>query len=799
MDKKTLEEIVKRKSALCSTVYFLSEVGYDTDFFDGERAKTAYENILTFMANDPELEGIVLDGVLTRLDRPEILSSDLTYWDKTEEECMKATNDIPNREQYRFMRDGQFRKLDERLGELRERVTPDKDIYLSIETDDLQFTVSAMLNELLLHKQNTIDMKIEELKETKSSKRDEVTAFKKSIKTYEGKIRKSTKPTSNEVIELKNEVKKLKARIKTRQGQVHKLDENIQKHSDKKKLYREKKVRPAHQNITKMFMEELYSEYEAICQKHDIKLVKKQGILQIGNLTIDYAHSRHSTWTPMKRRDSALLSSTHGKMTEYQSSVLQELKEAATRGVDAIVESGHSGNGYKQLQKTKDIPAETNFENQSSFDPEIGDNYITPVIVLPFEDQVAISEFMSGEEPIRLSGGKPINTRKHAVFDRMKNGGVSGLTFIRKNEEGILGTGWVQYHSFVDGSLLNEPDEYYASTATSDEHVGSPEENWTVRNGIWVIHEKTLEEPSVFRGKPLYTKGFISGGDTSEANSRRWQHRNHHKVNPQKVMDEVMRQASKIDTNNPEDVKKLALQAASYARSGSVENMAINLDWTADYYEGFLNPTIRSSKLKHAFIATTGNHADGVLVDLGLREADFFRQRLKGRNMPVYQVGEPLNEEVERARVFLGGYSNARVINIKNYGVDTDGNPMFGPINLLLQHDPKGSGFGGLIGAGRSVEADVALAGHTHENWVKCYPIANNKFRIAYRMATLQGVSPTEKYYAKSVPRTQAGHRMVMPQPGFFYEEALPASYLRKKGQEDLDMKVKGVIENNKK
>ena len=48
----------------------------------------------------------------------------------------------------------------------------------------------------------------------------------------------------------------------------------------------------------------------------------------------------------------------------------------------------------------------------------------------------------------------------------------------------------------------------------------------------------------------------------------------------------------------------------------------------------------------------------------------------------------------------------------------------------------------------------------------------------------MQGVTPTEKYYAASVPRTQAGHRMIMPMAGQYYEETLPAKYLKAKGEE---------------
>lgn len=74
----------------------------------------------------------------------------------------------------------------------------------------------------------------------------------------------------------------------------------------------------------------------------------------------------------------------------------------------------------------------------------------------------------------------------------------------------------------------------------------------------------------------------------------------------------------------------------------------------------------------------------------------------------------------------------------------------------------------------------MALAGHTHETYVKTFNVGLNNFGIAYRLATLQGTTPTEKYYAASPPRTQAGHLFTMPTPRHFYEKTLPAPYLEK-------------------
>ena len=82
-----------------SRVYILSEVGFDTDFFNEQ----AFDNLLEFIRRDKHITGILLDGALTRLDRPEILNELLSYWNKTETECDDASLNIPYHKQYQHM------------------------------------------------------------------------------------------------------------------------------------------------------------------------------------------------------------------------------------------------------------------------------------------------------------------------------------------------------------------------------------------------------------------------------------------------------------------------------------------------------------------------------------------------------------------------------------------------------------------------------------------------------------------------------------------------------------------------
>ena len=110
--EKTLEERVGE-----TRVYVLSEVGYDTVFFN----PAAYDTLLDFMSQDQNLSGIVIDGAVTRLDRPEYLNDKLSYWTNSEEECFEETDKISNRRQYKHMMEVQLQILEERLKEAVDR------------------------------------------------------------------------------------------------------------------------------------------------------------------------------------------------------------------------------------------------------------------------------------------------------------------------------------------------------------------------------------------------------------------------------------------------------------------------------------------------------------------------------------------------------------------------------------------------------------------------------------------------------------------------------------------------------
>ncbi|HII71200.1 TPA: hypothetical protein HA265_00415 [Candidatus Woesearchaeota archaeon] len=572
----------------------------------------------------------------------------------------------------------------------------------------------------------------------------------------------------------------LKRRLDSRIRKIQSIDGELTDLYEEKKIYREKKVRPGHQLFTRQFIDELYQRYQDVCDRVGVEFVRSRSVLDFDGLVIDYAHSRHSTWNPVRSRDSQIIKSIHGKLDSFA-------------GIDVLLESGHFGIGYKQLQKMRDSPSETNFKNQSSYDSDTDDSHLTVVLALPFEDQASIGAYAKGRKSARMSGGKPMNTRKIAAMDRFNNDGVSGLTILTKDPDGV-GTEWIQYGNFVDGSALAQPEQYALVYATSDEHIAAPESNPLVLDGSVALYRRLLEGDAEFRGRPARAVGFMNGGDVAEANSKKWDHRYHHKRNPHDVLQENIRLLKDFRPESVDDVIALAMKMTDDAMGGSVESMKVVLDWVADYYDRYLDPTLESSSLRWAHVSTTGNHADAILRDVGLKEYDFFLQRLKARGIGAYEVGVPdyfhkhasQKGRLDDARVFLGGYSNARVLQIPDYGLDTDGNAVFGPLNIVLQHDPKGSDMIGVIGSGRNAGADVSLAGHTHDNRLKLYRTENNCFGVAYKLATLQGVSPTEKYYAGSVPRTQASQCLCMPMRGDFSEKAIPVRRLREEGMKAL-------------
>jgi hypothetical protein len=467
------------------------------------------------------------------------------------------------------------------------------------------------------------------------------------------------------------------------------------------------------------------------------------------------------------------------------------------------VESGHHGVGGKVFQKISRNSSEMNFVN-NKFDPDTNAEYITLMSVLPFEDQEELGKYMSGREPIRMSGGKPMGTRKIAAIDRLKNGGVSGLSIIAKDKNGLMSTGWIQYKAFKDGSaLLNFPVSNVMPSilVTSDHHIGSKQENTAALKGLIRLYIKGLvASTGIFLlGQKIKLFGNVEAGDVVEANSAgKWDHRRESDRPRLDGTEYIIKMLSKLDINNKskEEVKeeifnKVIKNIDNFSRQGSNESMGVLLSWVADYCMEFISPALKESNLQYVHVSVAGNHSAGVLYKLDIGEMAYLAERLKALNIPFAESGG--DGDTKQPRVFLGGFDIARVAFIENYGVGVDGANIFGPIRFLVQHDPKSRGSDGMVGAGKSANAGVTVAGHTHENKTCVYNTGYNTFSVAYRVSCTQGVDPTQMYYT-SVPRTSAGHIVCMPQKGIFFEITIPIEFLQELGREKIREEIKNKL-----
>ena len=243
-----------------------------------------------------------------------------------------------------------------------------------------------------------------------------------------------------------------------------------------------------------------------------------------------------------------------------------------------------------------------NFQNQGRYDPQGGSGLISILLAMPFENQDVLKNIMKGEYPGRFAFSTPRATRGHASKDRFKNGSVSGLTFLRRTKEGVLGVGEIEYDAFKSGKILDESKELYAVFVTSDEHLASPEEDRIAQLGAQSIYKERTKNPDTLRGKKLHTSGYMSGGDTAEANKQpRWPDSYFKRISPEKIFEENLSLFG-VDPHTA-DISVLVdkqLALISQSMQGSVEMLPDILDQVAAYYDGFFTATMETSKLLHA-------------------------------------------------------------------------------------------------------------------------------------------------------------------------------------------------------
>ena len=126
-------------------VCFVSEVGFGTEFF----TEAAWDNLIKFINLNPDIKVVVVDGAMSRMNRPEFLNEFLTYWKKTREEAEEINEKIPNNEQYQILLRKMMELVKERMGELRKKC-PQVKVVLCECTDAMQHSFTFTLNYLLL-------------------------------------------------------------------------------------------------------------------------------------------------------------------------------------------------------------------------------------------------------------------------------------------------------------------------------------------------------------------------------------------------------------------------------------------------------------------------------------------------------------------------------------------------------------------------------------------------------------------------------------------------------------------------
>lgn len=774
-------EVLKTSIKGIPGVIFISEAGFDSEFHTQE----AWDNLLAFIAGNPDIKVVVVDGAVSRLDRPEYLSAEklLTYWNTSKEDAEKISEEIKNHEQYATMVQTQLQILEERLAELRKKC-PTVKMVLMADSDNASFSFTAMMNELMLIKQQTIFEKIQ--------------AFGASISGLKSKCRNlkarlTAKLSPSKAAKLEKSLKSAESNIGTERARKETLQEE-------QKLYRVKKVRPMHQVMTRELMETTYDSYRKLCSKLGINFVASHLLMVLEGeecLIIDYTHSRHYTWSALKNGGKKWFQGMHGKMARYL-----EIMRKATGGknVDAVVQS-HHGSGFKRTQRTRYQPDSLNFSDINRFDSKVTEEYLTFVGLPTFEDQRKVAAFLHGQRPDRLGvAGKPMGSRNNPAVDRYRNGGKTGVTVLTKNKLGLC-TQFISYDNFASSAILASRENYSAVAISSDEHIGHPAEDPLARLGFLVLYQQLLTNGMLFRGKSLRACGYINAGDLGEANSESWKHRPDHRLSADRALQKAFELCA-VKQENQEEMLKKVMDAATFAMSGLVENMGDMMEAVAEYLVPFLTLGLEHSDLKYVLCAVPGNHAANILSRHGLKELFAFEQRVKQMGVGIFEAGrsgESDNNDDPNVRVALGGYEVSLAINLQKYGLSKNGKPIFGPLNLFVAHDPKGENETGLVGALRNSNADLAIAGHTHEEWIELSNTEDNSWSVALRVPTLQKTTATEVKYANTPPRTSGALIIVMPQPGDFSEIFIDINTLRRLGMEDIKQRLFAASEKPKK
>ena len=779
----TLPQLIKERVKGFPQLVYLSEVGFDSEFC----TQVAWENFIKLVQQNPDINTVLLDGTLSRLNRPEFLTDEelFTYWYKSIEEAEEISKQIPNYEQFTTMAKIQLKILERHLVALK-TARPDLQILLSTDSDATQFSFTYRLNEILVSKQRSLTEQIEKANSIIKKKKKLCTKAKSTLGALKRAEKSANKENAKVMSKIANSMTQQLDKLKAAEDDITTQRVVIETANTKLQLFRDSKIRPMHQALTRKLTKKIYENLECVCKRTKVKLVPGPTIIMINDMIIDYSHSRHFTWGVIKANDKNLLAGLVGTIPEYQKKVMRITGGHKTD----IILQGHHGTGWTHVQRSHYQTDSLNFNDISRLDSSTTEEYLHFIVAPTFEDQVKVAEFLNTKRPDRMGpSGKAISTRNNPAVDRYRNGGVAGIVVMSKNELGI-GKQSIAYQKFLDGSVLKQPEKYHAIMASSDEHMFHSAEDPLARIGLLALFEKLLKDHFTFRGKMASVSGYLNTGDIGEANSDSWRHRPDHKLSAKQSLKEIIRLMSQENIDEYQQVLNLVMLTIS----GNAENMDDVLSGIADYLLEYLEPALQSSELKYLLAALTGNHIGNNLDRHGIKELAYFKQRLKAKGIGYFEVGvsgSSVNNTDPNVRVAIGGYETANCLSIERYGLSKDNEPLFGPINLFMIHDPKGSGKTGIVGAGKNANADLALAGHTHDSYSQASRTSDNNWRMALRVPTMQKVTATEIVYASSEPRTTGAVLFIMPSPGDFSEIFLDINKLRQIGKEKIESMIK--------
>lgn len=756
----------------------------------------ADEQFIRRLEQDRDLTGLWVDDPLTDVAKPEVLNKDLTYWHLTLEQALEEAARVPNESRYEHLWGKQFDILRERLSALRRRL-PHIEIVLSIDGKNTHQTMVALAHELLVIRKNGASRAV---KDARSRIREQERAHREMTQEL-GRVQG--------IEGQEHRVQELEQQIRHEDSEIRGLVIALRDQEEERDLFREKKGGPIHQATTAHLVRELRSRYQAICDEFNIDFKPHPGIHRFrGGFTVDYANSRHTTWAILTDPEKSLIKSTHGKMTAYQKRAARYLAElfgeAERHKVDIFIEGPHHGKLFFSEQAVRNLPKQANFSCEGYHRAD-GVEGIYTAIIPPFEDKELIGKYLSGEEPERTAASsKMLSTRKHPVFDRYNKGSVSGVMVLTKLESGLVYPEITQYRYFKDGTVHETVSEYAAIAASSDEHIGSKEADAMVRKGLLELIGLYAAMAFAFRGKPAKVRGFITGGDTNEAVTTRWDRRDFWQPNPDMLMPKNIERLTELvqahDGNLERAITELAFTQTSDAMS-MPHSMDMILEWGADYLDAIFKILAELSVLQILVAGVSGNHADGVLRALGMKEYRPFLNRLIQRGYKVFEGNVPgeytCDQSDPAVRAAFGSRGDARILVLEGYGKKVDGGEYFEPQRVVIHHDPEGNGATGLINTTKTHEADVGISGHTHEVYLVAFEVAPNEFRVCVRLPTAQGRTQTEIKYA-NVPRYTGCAFFFMPRPGDFALIILSALLLQKVAYQAFRAMTASTLEKRK-